>query len=111
VVAESVDTLAKDDALAADLLAVLSYAGSDAIPISVLTTDIDAMPQSLRNLLTSSIAVRKALTKLRRYGLAQIDQGDIRLHPLYQAVVRDSLDPKIRGAREAEATALASLVS
>ncbi|OGP74033.1 MAG: hypothetical protein A2Y80_01030 [Deltaproteobacteria bacterium RBG_13_58_19] len=92
----------------ADLLNLSSFLGPEDIPLFLLETEIDHIPESLKSIVTDPLARNRAVAALVRYSLVKKSGEGLTVHRLVQAVVRDRL---VEEEREAWAAAAAKLVN
>jgi tetratricopeptide (TPR) repeat protein len=81
-----------------DLVALAAFFTPDDLPLDLLTRHPDLMPEPLGSVLASQLAYDATVAALTRYSLLATDQERIGLHPLVQAIVRESLDDPERWA-------------
>jgi hypothetical protein len=90
----SVDQLAREDEAATQLLTVCAFLAPESIPTRLFTTaPAGILPNSLGAVTASTLAFRRCVGRLGRYGLVRVTENRLHLHRLTQAIVRDSLPP------------------
>ncbi|MBV8995924.1 MAG: TIR domain-containing protein, partial [Pseudonocardiales bacterium] len=103
----SMDRLVNEDHAAGQLLMICAFLGPDPIPTRMLTTaPPGALPDPLNLVASSTLAFRRCVGRLSRYGLAKVTEDRLQLHQLTQAIVRDTLPPEQRDRHEAAAEAV-----
>jgi tetratricopeptide (TPR) repeat protein/transcriptional regulator with XRE-family HTH domain len=73
------------------LLRACAFLAGDDIPLPILQAGADQMPAPLRDSLRDEIDTDRTVAALRRYSLAERIGDALRVHPVVQAIVRDSL--------------------
>jgi len=76
----------------ADLLNLCAFLAPDDIPVELLSSGVQYLPQSLAAVATDPLAFDDAVDPLRRYSLVEVTAESISVHRLVQAVTRDRLD-------------------
>jgi tetratricopeptide (TPR) repeat protein len=77
---------------AADLLNIMAFLAPDAIPLEVLITNAEVLPEPLRETMKDQVALDDAVVALRRYSLVEaLDDQTLSVHRLVQAVLQDRL--------------------
>ncbi|KAF5425651.1 MAG: Tetratricopeptide (TPR) repeat [Candidatus Methanocomedens sp.] len=76
----------------ADLLNLCAFLASDDIPVELLNSGVQYLPESLTAVAADPLAFDDAVDPLRRYSLVEITAESISVHRLVQAVNRDRLD-------------------
>ncbi len=76
----------------ADLLNLCAFLAPDDIPVELLNSGVQYLPESLAAVATDPLAFDDAVDPLRRYSLVEIIAETISVHRLVQAVTRDRLD-------------------
>ena len=76
----------------ADLLNLCAFLAPDDIPVELLNSGVQYLPESLAAVAGDPLAFDDAVDPLRRYSLVEITAESISVHRLVQAVTRDGLD-------------------
>jgi len=78
----------------ADLLNLCAFLAPDDIPVELLNSGVECLPESLAAVAGDPLAFDDAVDPLRRYSLVEItaETETISVHRLVQAVTRDRLD-------------------
>jgi tetratricopeptide (TPR) repeat protein len=76
----------------ADLLNLCAFLAPDDIPVELLNSGVQYLPESLAAVAADPLAFDDAVDPLRRYSLVEITAETISVHRLVQAVTRDRLD-------------------
>jgi len=76
----------------ADLLNLCAFLAPDDIPVELLNSGVQYLPESLAAVAGDPLAFDDAVAPLRRYSLVEVTAGTISVHRLVQAVTRDRLD-------------------
>jgi tetratricopeptide (TPR) repeat protein len=76
----------------ADLLNLCAFLAPDDIPVELLNSGAQHLPESLTAVASDPLAFDDAVDPLRRYSLVEITAETISVHRLVQAVTRDRLD-------------------
>jgi len=76
----------------ADLLKLCAFLAPDDIPVELLNSGLEYLPESLTAMASDPLAFDDAVDPLRRYSLVEITSETISVHRLVQAVTRDRLD-------------------
>jgi len=76
----------------ADLLNLCAFLAPDDIPVELLNSGVQYLPESLVAVATDPLAFDDAVDPLRRYSLVEITAESISVHRLVQAVTRNRLD-------------------
>jgi tetratricopeptide (TPR) repeat protein len=76
----------------ADLLNLCAFLAPDDIPVELLNSGVQYLPESLTAVASDPLAFDDAVAPLRRYSLVEITAESISVHRLVQAVIRDRLD-------------------
>jgi len=76
----------------ADLLNLCAFLAPDDIPVELLNSGVQYLPESLTAVAGDPLAFDDAVDPLRRYSLVEITAETISVHRLVQAVTRDRLD-------------------
>ncbi|MCD4801031.1 MAG: tetratricopeptide repeat protein, partial [Methanococcoides sp.] len=76
----------------ADLLNLCAFLAPDDIPVELLNSGVQYLPESLAAVAGDPLAFDDAVDPLRRYSLVEITAETISVHRLVQAVTRDRLD-------------------
>jgi len=76
----------------ADLLKLCAFLAPDDIPVELLNSGVQYLPESLVAVASDPLAFDDAVDPLRRYSLVEITAESISVHRLVQAVTRDRLD-------------------
>ncbi len=76
----------------ADLLNLCAFLAPDDIPVELLNSGVQYLPESLTAVASDPLAFDDAVDPLRRYSLVEITAETISVHRLVQAVTRDRLD-------------------
>lgn len=75
---------------AAELLTLCAFLAPDAIPLDLLSSHPQVLPETLREVVANPVALDDAVVALRRYSLVEaIDESTLSVHRLVQLVVRD----------------------
>jgi len=80
----------------ADLLNLCAFLAPDDIPVELLNSGAQHLPESLTAVASDPLAFDDAVDPLRRYSLVEITEETISVHRLVQAVTRDRLDDEKR---------------
>ncbi|MCP4514117.1 MAG: hypothetical protein GY824_02645, partial [Delftia sp.] len=80
---------------AAELLNLCCFLDADAIPITLLTSYTDVLPESLAACMANELAWDDALTALSRYSLLSRSDSEVAIHRLVQAVGQDQMPPEM----------------
>jgi len=75
-----------------DLLNLCAFLAPDDIPVELLNSGVEYLPESLAAVASDPLAFDDAVDPLRRYSLVEITAGTISVHRLVQAVTHDRLD-------------------
>ncbi|NOR48699.1 MAG: tetratricopeptide repeat protein [Methanosarcinaceae archaeon] len=75
----------------ADLLNLCAFLAPDYIPVGLLNSGVEYLPESLTAMASDPLAFDDAVDPLRRYSLVEITAETISVHRLVQAVTRDRL--------------------
>ena len=86
------DEILQISAPGADLLNLFAFLAPDDIPIELLNSGVQFLPESLAAVAADALAFDDAVDPLRRYSLIEIIDETISVHRLVQAVTRDRLD-------------------
>jgi tetratricopeptide (TPR) repeat protein len=89
----SADQLAGEDPAAAELANLCAFLAPEPIPQEMLTSAAAELPAALASLAADPLAWGRTLTQLGHVALARIDQGQLQMHRLTQAILRDTLTP------------------
>jgi tetratricopeptide (TPR) repeat protein len=76
----------------ADILNLCAFMAPDDIPVELLNSGVEYLPESLTAVATDPMEFDDAVGPLRRYSLVEITAESISVHRLVQAVTRDRLD-------------------
>ena len=76
----------------ADLLNLCAFLAPDDIPVELLNSGVEYLPESLTAVASDPLAFDDAVDPLRRYSLVEITAETISVHRLVQAVTRDRLN-------------------
>jgi len=76
----------------ADLLNLCAFLAPEDIPVELLNSGVQYLPESLTAVASDHLAFDDAVDPLRRYSLVEIKADTISVHRLVQAVTRDRLD-------------------
>jgi tetratricopeptide (TPR) repeat protein len=88
----SLDRLTSEDHAAGQLLTVCGFLAPEPIPTRLFTaTPVGTLSEPLATVVGSTLAFRRCLGRIGRYGLARIADDRMQLHRLTQAIVRDTL--------------------
>ncbi|MGH3692625.1 MAG: tetratricopeptide repeat protein [Pseudonocardiaceae bacterium] len=88
----SLDRLTREDPAAGQLLTVCAFLAAEPIPVRLFTAaPAGALPEPLATAVTSTLAFRRCLGRVGRYGLARIAEDRVQVHRLTQAIVRDTV--------------------
>lgn len=86
------DEILQISAPGADLLNLCAFLAPDDIPIELLNSGVQFLPESLAAVAADPLTFDDAVDPLRRYSLIEITAETISVHRLVQAVTRDRLD-------------------
>ena len=78
--------------MATSLLNLCAFLAPDDIPVELLNSVVEYLPESLASVASDPLAFDDAVDPLRRYSLVEVTAGTISVHRLVQAVTRDRLD-------------------
>jgi len=91
----SLDQLTSENPAAGQLLTVCAFLAPEPVPTWLFTTaPAGVLPEPLATVTTSTLAFRRCLGRIGRYGLARIAHDQLQLHRLTQAIVRDAQLPE-----------------
>ncbi|MDQ2706650.1 MAG: FxSxx-COOH system tetratricopeptide repeat protein [Actinomycetota bacterium] len=86
----TLDRYRTEDPGAHALISFCAFLGPEPIPIRLFAgADPDRLPEPLRRVRASPLALRHSLGRLARYGTATVTESCITVHRLTQAVIRD----------------------
>jgi len=85
------DEVMRSSSSGADLLNLCAFLAPDDIPVELLNSGVQYLPESLAAVATDPLAFDDAVDPLRRYSLVEITAETISVHRLVQAVTRDWL--------------------
>jgi tetratricopeptide (TPR) repeat protein len=80
------------------LLRLCAFLAPEAIPLDLLTGHSDLLYAKLGRAARDELALQNAVAAVYRYSLVDRDEAGLRAHRLVQAVVRNRLTPRERGA-------------
>lgn len=89
----SADRLADDDAAAEELAILCAFLAPAPIPQEMITSAAAELPTALASRAADPFSWGRTLTQLRHSALARIDPGELQMHRLTQAILRDRLTP------------------
>jgi len=89
----SFDGLAESDLAAAQLASVCAFLAPEPIPQELFTAAAAQLPEPLAGRAGDPLAWPQVVTQLTIRSLARIDQHELQLHRLTQAILRDRLTP------------------
>ncbi len=105
----SLDRLTHEDPAAGQLLTVCAFLAPEPIPTRLVTAaPAGALPEPLATVAGSTLAFRRCLGRMGRYGLARIAEDRVQLHRLTQVIVRDTVPP---GQRADQATVVEAVLT
>lgn len=83
---------------AADLLNLCAFFAPEDIPLDMIATGAEHLPDSLRNVVQKPLELDDVIGELGKYSLVEVDRhkDTISIHRLVQAVLRDKLSPEKR---------------
>lgn len=81
---------------AAALLRLSAFLDPDDIPVSVLQSHAGQLPGVLREALSDGVELDRTIATVRRYSMIERQGDSLRVHPLVQTVVRESLGVQSR---------------
>lgn len=103
----SLGRLQDEDPAAAELAAILAFFAPESVPAGWFVKAAGKLPPSLGERADDPLAWRRVVTSLARTALARVDRGNLKMHRLTQAVIRDRLPGDQRNAtRERAETVL-----
>ena len=88
----SMKTVRKENPAAADLLNLLAFFSSEAIPLSLLKTRGAHLPEPLSSVVNDALQLGEAAGLLHRYSLIESSDDTVSVHRLVQMVTRDRLN-------------------
>jgi len=91
----SVDRIVGEHREAAALLRLCAFLAPNDIPVRALQVGAGAVPEELSSVLVDDVELDRAVASLRRYSLLDRKGDGLHVHPLVQAVVRESLTPEL----------------
>src|SRR5205823_2564347 len=95
------DRLAAEDPAAAELATLCAFLAPEPIPEEMFTGSPGELPGELAARAADPLAWRQTLAHLARQSLARIDQRELEMHRLTQAILRDRFTPgQANAARE-----------
>ncbi len=97
----TMERLASEDTAAPGLAEVCAFLAAEPIPLSLFTGAASQLPEPLAAAASDVLAWRKLLAALGRSSLARIDQQEMQMHRLTQAILRDRLPPERADATRA----------
>jgi tetratricopeptide (TPR) repeat protein len=98
--------LGGEDPAAARLLELLALLGPEPVPLWLFDATTRVLEDPLAGVAADTLALRRCVGRLRRYGLVQVGAETVVMHRLTQAIIRDDLGPAGREAGRATAEAL-----
>ncbi|QXJ25731.1 tetratricopeptide repeat protein [Actinomadura graeca] len=110
VVTSSLGRLDAEDRAAVQVLEICSMLAAEPIPIDIFACGTDGtFCEPLSQTVRSTLALRRSLGRIARYGLARVDQSNIQLHRLVQLIIAEKIDrTSLRRVRKCADRALAS---
>ena len=102
----AVTRLGQADLAAAALVEFLALLGPEPIPLWLFATGTDVLDTPLAEVAHDTLALRKCVGRVARFGLVRVGAESIVMHRLTQAVIRDDLDENKRQSRRVEIEAL-----
>jgi hypothetical protein len=97
----TMERLARDHDGARELAEVCAFLAPEPIPLALFPAAAGQLPQPLGTAAADVLAWRKLLAALSRSSLARVDQQEMQLHRLTQAILRDRLPPERADATRA----------
>lgn len=91
----SVDRIDSEQPEAAALLRLCAFLAPTDIPVRALQTGAGEVPEELRSALMDDLQLDRTVAGLRRYSLIEREGDGLHVHPLVQAVIRESLSPEL----------------
>jgi tetratricopeptide (TPR) repeat protein len=91
---------------AVDLLTLAAFLAPDDLPLPLLATHHDQLPEALAATAGDPLALADAVAALRRYSLSRIVTDGLHIHRLLQTVIRAALDLEAERAWAATAVRL-----
>jgi TIR domain/Tetratricopeptide repeat/NB-ARC domain len=105
----SLDRLTSEDDAAGQLLTVCAFLAPEPIPTRLFTAAPGGtLPEPLATVAGSTLAFRRCVGRVARFGLARIAKDRVQLHRLTQTIVRDTLPS---GQRADQATVVEELLA
>ena len=87
----SADRLAESDPPAAELASLCAFLAPEPIPQDMITSAAAELPAALASRAADPLAWSRTVASLTHSALARIDQGQLQMHRLTQAILRDRL--------------------
>lgn len=81
---------------AADLLNLCAFFAPDDIPLNMIREGAEFLPEGLKEVVQSPLALNKAIAALRCYSLIEMNDDMLSVHRMVQAVTRDRLSQEER---------------
>ena len=106
----ALDRLATVEPAAAQALRICAFLAPDPIPAAWFILAADHLPVPLRQVAMDPLAWGRALTRSSGQALVRINQQDLLMHRLTQAIIRTSLTSDEAAAAQAQVTALLAAV-
>src|ERR1022692_1570397 len=97
----TMERLARDHDGARELAEVCAFLAPEPIPLALFPAAAGPLPQPLGTAAADVLAWRKLLAALSRSSLARVDQQELQMHRLTQAILRDHLTPERADATRA----------
>lgn len=94
----SIDRIDGEHHEAAGLLRLCAFLAPNDIPVRALQAGADALPDDLRSALMDDVEFDRTVAGLRRYSLVDRKGDGLHVHPLVQAMIRESLSPDLAAA-------------
>lgn len=86
--AVAVDRLASDDPVALQLLSVAAWLGPEPVPLSLITSHPDRLPNALGSAARDPLLFAEVTGVLRRRGMARMAPDSLQLHRVPTALLR-----------------------
>lgn len=88
----SFQNVESENPAAVELLRLCAFFAPDDIPIEMLVAGAKSMPETLSATASDALLLDEALMALRKYSLIEVDNENISIHRLVQAVIRHPMD-------------------